>query len=188
MRKIGATHSIQECKRRSRSKASKIIEKCLKILLDPRLHQFAESVKKLEIIDRMKIWTLNIQCMNYIFGILKNLETIDIAGDHIIPMEYIFKFLATLNLVKLKKLRLTGPTDQEFMWHSIPEKFLDVKLIHQLIQNCWKLESLTLNLGHFPEEFRHKPGNVEFQENLRELFFFDFSYPEKFRLDSLKRL
>lgn len=170
-----------------------MIEKCLEILLDPNRHFFAESVKSLRIVDRFKLWFLNVECVESISRISKNLEILEISGDRIFPIEQISKFLANFkNFANLKILRLTGPTGpggtyqdpfgpQRLMWlNRRLEKYVDIKLIEELILRCPKLENLALNLGNFPDEIRVGNGKIQFAASLKKLCVCEYSYCNTF--------
>lgn len=188
-RKFGASHNFEECKDRLRSKGPKIIEKCLKILLDPRRHHFSESVNNLEIIDRSRTWTLSIGCMNEISNRFKKLQILEISGDGMIPTHKISRFLDKLNVSNLRKLNLTGLNHERPMcWQNFGGSSGVVfnSLIDFLLR-CPDLESLTLNLGQFPMEWRMKNGRIQFPANFQELCISEDGFPEKFRFSSLDK-
>ena len=111
-------------------------------------------VKSLEITDRDGIWTLSTNCVKIITANCLKLESLNISGRKMVPMDAIVPFFDELKVSNLLRFRLTGITDDEPMWffygYEIENSEILQKSIREFVKRCEKLESFTLRLFRFP--------------------------------------
>ena len=114
-----SSHDFVACEDKWPEEAPKIIEKCLKFLfesMDGEKQPLLNFVKCLEITDRDGIWTLSTNCVKIITGNCLKLESLNISGRRMVPMDALVPFFDELKVSNLLRFRLTGITDDMPMW------------------------------------------------------------------------
>lgn len=184
-----SSHNFDHCKTNWSWKGPKIIEKCLKVLLESKK---LKSVKHLEIIDKSRIWTISEGCVKVIVSNCIGLESLHISGKRMMPAIASMELFFSLDASNLTKFRLAGVVDEKSMWSETPFRSVSPKsvpnvLIRRFIERSTKLEILSL---HFGECFPDICNDVTFKfpASLRELDIGVFARNESvFRLDSLSK-
>ena len=150
------SHDFIACEDKWPEKAPKIIEKCLKLLFeseDGERQPLLNFVKCLEITDRDGIWTLSTNCVKIITANCLKLESLNISGRRMVPMDALVPFFDELKVSNLLRFRLTGITDDEPMWFFHGDEIENLKIlqksIREFVKRCEKLESFTLRLFLF---------------------------------------
>ena len=113
-------HDFAACEDKWREKAPKIIEKCLKFLFeseDGEQRPLLNYVKCLEITDRDGIWTLSTNCVKIITANCLKLESLNISGRKMVPVDALVPFFENLKVSNLRRFRLAGITDDMPMWY-----------------------------------------------------------------------
>ena len=188
------SHDFVACEDKWSEEAPKIIEKCLKFLFeseDGERQPLLNFVKCLEITDRDGIWTLSTNCVKIITTNCLKLESLNISGRRMIPIDAVVPLFDELNVSNLLRFRLTGITDDMPMWffqrYQIENSEVLLSSIWEFFERCEKLESFTLRLFQYSQFLTETDVEFKFPASLREVDIDHFDlYPQAFELPEFR--
>ena len=136
-------------------------------------------VKCLEITDRHGIWTLSTNCVKIITANCLKLESLNISGRRMVPIDALVPFFDELKVSNLLRFRLTGITDDTPMWFFHRNEISKIwkfcrKAFGNLLKRCEKLESFTLRLFPCSQFLTEIDPEFKFPATLREIDFDHF--------------